>query len=146
MLVFDRTGRSSARIGSRGRSAGQLLAPSRGRGLPGGTVYVADEGNGRIVRFSTAGTHLGSFGQFRSLRGVAVVAGRLARVRRRRGAQPDHGLHRLRRRPGRVRPTGSKLGQLRSPSGIATDAAGNVWVADRGNDRVQAVHAPTARR
>ena len=29
-------------------------------------------------------------------------------------------------------------GELRSPAQIALDGAGNVWVADRGNDRVRA--------
>ena len=89
------------------------------------------------MRFSTAGTHLGSFGQFRSLRGVAV--------------SPDgsrvYGVDAARNRItvstasggdlAEFGSTGSKLGELRSPSGIATDAAGNVWVVDRGNDRVQ---------
>jgi DNA-binding beta-propeller fold protein YncE len=124
-------------LGSRGRNAGQLLSPSAVAVSTGGTVYVADEGNGRIVRFSTAGAHLGSFGQFRSLRGVAV--------------SPDgsrvYGVDAARNRItvstasggdlAEFGSTGEKLGQLRSASGIATDAAGNVWVVDRGNDRVQ---------
>jgi hypothetical protein len=32
---------------------------------------------------------------------------------------------------------GSKLGKLEAPGQLALDAAGNVWVADRGNNRVQ---------
>ena len=32
---------------------------------------------------------------------------------------------------------GSGEGELASPSGIATDAEGNLWVADTGNDRIQ---------
>ena len=32
---------------------------------------------------------------------------------------------------------GSKLGKLESPGQIALDAAGNLWVADRGNNRIQ---------
>src|SRR5207247_6736270 len=32
---------------------------------------------------------------------------------------------------------GSKLGKLEAPAQIALDAAGNLWVADRGNNRVQ---------
>ena len=37
--------------------------------------------------------------------------------------------------------TGSAPGELRSPGGIALDGAGNVWVADRGNERVAGLHA-----
>ncbi|NBH01864.1 NHL repeat-containing protein, partial [Amycolatopsis sp. SID8362] len=33
---------------------------------------------------------------------------------------------------------GSGPGRFRAPSGIAVDARGRVWVADTGNDRVQA--------
>jgi DNA-binding beta-propeller fold protein YncE len=137
VLVFDRTGRIVRSLGSRGRKAGQLLSPSAVAVSPGGTVYVADEGNGRIVRFTTAGTHLGSFGQFRAVRGIAlspdgsrVYATDAARNRITVSTASGGDL-------AEIGATGSKLGQLRSPSGIATDAAGNVWVVDRGNDRVQ---------
>jgi tripartite motif-containing protein 71 len=138
VLVFDRTGRIVRTIGSRGRNAGQLLSPSAVAVSPGGTVYVADEGNGRVVRFTTAGTHLGSFGAYRSLRGIAVspdgtrvytvdaARNKITVASATGGDLAEFGAR------------GSKLGQLRSPSGIATDAAGNVWVVDRGNDRVQA--------
>jgi hypothetical protein len=143
VLVFNRAGKIVRTIGSRGTKAGQLLSPSAVT-VANGIVYVADTGNGRIVRFSTAGTHLGSFGRFRTIRGVAL--------------SPDgtrvYGVDSARNRItvstatggdlAEIGGTGSKLGQLRSPSGIAVDAAGNVWVVDRGNDRVQSFTADGA--
>ena len=33
--------------------------------------------------------------------------------------------------------TGSKLGKLNAPAQMTLDPAGNLWVADRGNNRVQ---------
>jgi tripartite motif-containing protein 71 len=138
VLVFDRAGKIIRTIGSRGTGPGKLLSPSALAVSPGGTVYVADTGNGRIVRFTTAGIHLGSFGQFRAIRAVAVspdgsrVYGADAATNRITVSTASGGDL------AELGGTGSKLGQLRSPGGIATDAAGNVWVADRGNDRVQA--------
>ena len=72
VLVFDRGGKIIRTIGSRGSGPGKLLAPSA-LAVAGGRVYVADTGNGRIVRFSTGGSHLGSFGRFRTIRGIAVT-------------------------------------------------------------------------
>ena len=141
VLVFDRDGTIVRTIGSRGRGAGQLLSPSAVAVSAAGTVYVADEGNGRIVRFTTAGTHLGSFGRFRTIRGVAVSpdGSRVYGVRRganRITVSTAHG-----RRPGRDRRARLGAGRASIAGGIAIDGAGNVWVADRGNDRVQALLA-----
>src|ERR671934_35945 len=33
--------------------------------------------------------------------------------------------------------TGTDLGEMNAPEGVATDAAGNVYVADTGNNRIQ---------
>lgn len=37
--------------------------------------------------------------------------------------------------------TGSGNGQFLEPSGVATDSEGNVWIADRGNNRIQKLDA-----
>jgi len=133
VLVFDRGGKIIRTIGSRGRSAGQLLAPSAVAVSGGGTVYVADTGNGRIVRYTTSGAHLGSIGRFRNVRGVAVTADG-SRV-----YATDAGTNRvsvLTAQGSDVAEIGA--GDLRSPAEVALDGAGNVFVADRGKDRVVA--------
>ncbi len=149
VLVFDRAGKIIRTIGSPRQRAGQAArAVARWRSSAGGDVYVADTGNGRIVRFTDVGTHLGSFGRFRTIRGIAVSPDG-SRVY---GA--DAGTNRITVSPR----TGGDLAEIGRPArrpascarrrGIALDGAGNVWVADRGNDRVQAFSpdgAPIAR-
>ena len=133
-------------IGARGPRPGQAArAVARWRSPPAGTVYVADTGNGRIVRFTTGGTHLGSFGRFRAIRGVAVSPDGSRVYAADAGTNRITVLDRHGRRPGRDRRR-ARAGQLRSPGEIALDGAGNVWVADRGNDRVVRRSRPTARR
>ena len=45
---------------------------------------------------------------------------------------------------GELREPGPEAGRLNDPNGIACDAAGNVYVADAGNDRIQ-VFSPEAK-
>ncbi|MBE2315195.1 SMP-30/gluconolactonase/LRE family protein [Solirubrobacter sp. CPCC 204708] len=131
VLVFDRGGKIVREIGSRGRRAGQLLSPSAIAVSGGGTVYVADTGNGRIVRFSTAGQHIGSVGRFRNVRGVAVSPDG-SRI-----YATDAGTNRITIMTASGGDVGEiGVGELRSPAEVALDAAGNVFVADRGNHRV----------
>ena len=139
VIVFDREGKIIRTIGSRGRGPGQLLAPSAVAVDAAGRLYVADTGNGRIVRFTTAGTHLGSFGRFRTVRGVAVTPDG-SRV-----YGSDAATDRITVMTGtggdlaEIGARGSEPGRARtSPPGVALDGAGNVWVADRGNHRIQA--------
>lgn len=132
VLVFNRSGKIIRTIGSRGRGAGELLSPSA-IAVARNVVYVADTGNGRIVRYSRSGTHLGSIGRFNQIRGIAVTPDG-SRVF---GA--DAATDRITVMTG----SGGDIAEigrreLDSPAQIALDAAGNVWVADRGNDRVRA--------
>ena len=129
MLVFNRAGKIVRTIGSRGSGPGQLLAPEA-LAVSGSTVYIADTGNGRIVRYSTSGTHIGSIGRFRSIRGIAVR--RQPRLRGRRGDEPHQRADD--KWGGRQRDRASA--SCKSPQGIVVDGAGDLWVADRGNDRV----------
>jgi len=133
VLVFDRGGTIIRTIGSQGSGPGKLLNPSGIAISSGGTIYVADTGNGRIVRYSTDGTHLGSIGRFNTIRGVAISP----------DGQTVYAADSARNRISVLSFSGADVAeigykQLKSPWGVAVDAAGNVWVADRGNDRVAA--------
>jgi DNA-binding beta-propeller fold protein YncE len=119
--------------------------------VPGGGVLASDTANNRIQAFDAAGTVVAAWG----------IAGRgPGYVTRPRGVTfaPDGGVtvadsfdHRI----ALVAPdgtfaglrgqvsaitgfafAGANPGQYELPSGVAYDAAGNLWIADTGNDRV----------
>jgi DNA-binding beta-propeller fold protein YncE len=108
-----------------------------------GNVYVLDPGNGRIVKYTSAGgyiTEWGSYGsgdgQFLVPEAVAVDASGTVYVSddvtNRIQAFTEDGTYLT-----QWGTTGSGNGQFNRPIGIAVDAAGNIYVADGGNDRVQ---------
>jgi tripartite motif-containing protein 71 len=137
IVVFDRTTGLPARtIGSQGSGPGQLLDPSALAIDALGTISVADTGNERIARFNIDGSYLGAITDVGRTRGIAVtpdssrtyVAGTNSRITVYDAA--DAVITEF----GGV---GSKLGKLAAPGQITLDAAGDLWVADRGNSRVQ---------
>lgn len=137
IVVFSRTtGRPVRTIASQGRDGGQLLDPSAMAISGGGTIYVADGGNRRIARFTTAGRHLGSITGTGTVRGIAVSPDGT-----RIYAADSENRITVYDQAGRLLDdfggTGSKLGKLNAPAQMTVDAAGNLWVADRGNNRVQ---------
>jgi tripartite motif-containing protein 71 len=147
------------KFGSRGNGEGQFNAPwgiavDRVRGF----VYVVDSANFRVQKFDLSGEFImawGSFGtgdgQFYFPRGVAVDQsdGSVYIV--------DMGNHRIQKfdtgtnvlpqllakwggspEAGHASsPLAREAGQLRSPWGIAVDGAGDVFVTDTGNHRVE---------
>ncbi len=136
ILVFDRaTGLPARSIASQGSGPGQLLDPSALAIDAEGIVTVADTGNARLARFRTDGTYVGSTTQTGAVRSVAVTPdGSLtyAAVGNTVGAYDAAGTQ-----TARFGGTGTKLGKLNAPGQMALDVAGNLWVADRGNNRVQ---------
>ena len=137
ILVFSRTTGTLARtIGAQGSGPGRLLSPSALAIDPGGTITVADTGNQRVARFTLAGAPLPPIVDTGAVRGIAVTpdgskvytTDSAARIM---AWSPGGGL--LDQFGGR----GRTLGKLDAPAQIALDAAGNLWVADRGNNRVQ---------
>lgn len=119
---FDSTGRFLGKWGTRGSGDGQFETPI-GIALDssGKIAYVADKGNHRIQRFDISDIRtvrfLGKWGSECNLT-VTPPTGRCV--------DPDGGG-----------PLQTGDGQFFEPQAVAVDGAGNVYVADTGNHRVQ---------
>jgi uncharacterized protein (DUF2147 family) len=105
-----------SRAGNRG---GELFAPLGVATDPAGNVYVADTSNNRIQKFDSAGNWELAWGK-------DVVAGG--------GTGFEVCTVAANCKQGEV---GGLGGELSEPSDVATDAAGNVYVADASNERIQ---------
>jgi hypothetical protein len=103
--------------GIAGARAGQLNRPAYVASDGAGSSYVTDEGNNRINQFTTDGAFVRALG-------FDVRPGGGTGLEVCTGATPC--------RRGRA---GGGAGQLNNPDGVATDAAGNLYVADA-NSRV----------
>ncbi len=134
--------------------ADQLSNPTDVYVDPSGNIYVADYGNNRIQKFppnSTTGTL-----------GVTVAGGNQGNgsndLTQPQGLYvdatgniyvADQGNHRIQRFPAGSNATtnaitvaggngpGSAANQLNSPSGVYVDGAGNIYIADTQNERIQ---------
>ncbi len=146
---FDTTGTYRSSWGGSGTANGKFLGPV-GIAVDGaGNVYVADSGNSRIQKFTATGVFVTAWGtegnangQFQDLAGIAVDgAGNVYVTDAAFDPDTDHDrVQKFTSAGAFVRAwgtTGSANGQFDRPAGIATDAAGNVYVADAGNNRIQ---------
>ncbi|MGN6276886.1 MAG: SMP-30/gluconolactonase/LRE family protein [Solirubrobacterales bacterium] len=145
---FGAKGELIRAFGATGTGNGAFSEPKGVAISPAGNLYVADTGNKRVQEFTSKGEFIRKWGssgsgngQFFSLQGIAVdaeghvwtidagLAGSGVRVQE----FSSEGTYLA-----QFGKQGSENGQFKSPQGIATDAAGNVWVADTGNNRIQA--------
>jgi DNA-binding beta-propeller fold protein YncE len=137
ILVFGRaTGTLQRTIGVPGSGPGGLLAPSALAIDQAGVISVADTGNRRVARFTLAGGPLPPIVSTGAVRGIAVTpdGGRIYTTDSASKISVwSPGGELLDEFGGR----GRALGKLEAPGQIALDAGGNLWVADRGNNRVQ---------
>ena len=129
--------------GSHGTANNQLIRPY-GVDLDSvGNVYVADSDNDRVQEFSSTGAYkatfgakLGSGGDLFQLRRVAVQGSNVYAADL-WGFHVDRFAH-----PGKTRAQefggqGPANGKFNEPSGITFDGAGNLYVADAVNQRMQ---------
>jgi DNA-binding beta-propeller fold protein YncE len=152
---FDHLGHLITIIGTQGSAPGQFQGP-RGVAVDGlGDLYVADSGNNRIQKFDPRGHLLAVWGrnggdgsagiapaQFNDPRGIATdAAGELYVA--------DHGNNRIQKlstrgrslavwgRDGGNGSPGSGNGEFHLPRGVTVDRFGDVYVADKDNNRIQ---------
>jgi sugar lactone lactonase YvrE len=130
-------------FGSAGTGAGQLSHPAGVATDAQGNVWVVDQNNNRVQKFSESGQYLASFGssgtgngQFSRPTSIAIDAKGNLWV-------TDAGNSRIEK----FSPSGTYLsqlgsygtgtGQFKNAEGIAIDPKGNIWVADTYNGRLQ---------
>jgi DNA-binding beta-propeller fold protein YncE len=151
-------------FGSSGSGSGEFNHPEGVAVDASGNVWVADEKNNRIEKFSSTGTFIAAYGsagsgndQFASPWGVAVnqstgnvyvadnannrieelsSSGAFVEVI---GWGVSDGKAELAvcKTSCKAGIAGSGNGQLKEPIGLTVDSAGNIWVADSGNNRIQ---------
>jgi RHS repeat-associated protein len=131
------------RAGTAGDGHGQFSKP-QGITYFEGELYVTDSRNNRVERFAESGGYLGEFGatgtgngQFEGPTGIAGdgVNGDLYVVDEGNGrveAFSPAGEYRS-----QFATKGAGNGELKAPEGVAVNAAGEAYVDDAGNDRIE---------
>ncbi len=149
---FSSTGAFIRYLGSGGSGNGQFNNPSGIAVDSAGNVYVADWGNKRVQKLAPTGTFLQQFGsagdadgQFHAPRGVELDSSGNVYVadqylHRVVEFDPSGAFVRMWGKPDGTYGTGP--GEFSQPYDVALDGAGNLYVADMGNARVQKF-APT---
>jgi len=120
---FNNKGEFVRAVGSSGEGAGQFKTTYGVTVDPSGNVWATDEGNNRVEEFSSAGVFIKMFGW-----GVANGENKFQTCT----ASCRAGLQ------------GSGNGEFYVPEGIVVDSKGNIFVADRGNHRVQEFNSAIA--
>ncbi len=128
-------------FGSEGSGNGQFKAPAESATDASGNVWVVDEGNNRVEKFTASGTFVATYGtkgsgnlQFQGPWGIAInqATGNVYVA--------DKGNSRIEE----LSSTGTYVaafgtsgsGALKEPTGDAVEASGNLWVSDWGHNRL----------
>jgi sugar lactone lactonase YvrE len=114
---FNATGVFEREFGEFGTGLDQLRLPQEMALDSHGNLWIADKGNNRIDEFSSSGS-------FEAV-GYGVIDGSNALERCNKHTGCQAGI------------AGPNEGQLNSPTGLAIDSEGNVFVTDMGNARVE---------
>ena len=122
--------------GSAGAGNGQFNAPFGVAADAAGNVYVADTNNGRVQKFTSAGTYVAQWGGLTTPDGVCVDNGGHVIVVETGGYRVDAftGTGVLISQWGSQ---GAAAGQFQLARAVTTNANGNVYVLDSGNQRLE---------
>ena len=136
--IFDNQGRFLRSWGNKGKGSGSFVTPMGITVDGNGNVYVADSKMRRVQKFDSQGRFLAAFTDRLTYPvdvAIDLASGNLLVL--------DAASHLI----WEMSPTGQSLrsyggpgrssGQFVEPYGLCADAAGNVFVADTGNSRVQ---------
>jgi len=152
--AFTEAGEFVRQFGSQGSGEGELEYPQDVEIDADGHAWVADQGNNRVQEFDQGGEYLAQFGAQGSGEGEFDLDFPMGIASDADGAifVSDPGNDRVQKwgPPGEhltpytgaifadnLGSSGSEEGQLDSPGGVAIDSSGDVWVADKGNDRIE---------
>jgi DNA-binding beta-propeller fold protein YncE len=129
--------------GAPGSTDGQFNNPAFAATGPDGSVYISDNGNNRVQRFTADGAFLASFGsagagpgQFNGPTGISVGPDGSVYV-------ADSGNNRVQRFDANGTfisqwgSPGSGDGQFQGPTGVGVGPDGSVYVGDSGNARIE---------
>jgi DNA-binding beta-propeller fold protein YncE len=147
---FSSNGTYLSQFGSAGTGDGQIGPAAYGIAVDSsGNIYVLDSSNARVQKFDASGTYLSQFGspgtgdgQFRLAVGFAVDAWGNIFVGDFNPSSQTGSEGRVQKFDAngnflsQIGATGTGDGQFTTPAGITTDANGNVYVSDFGNNIV----------
>ncbi|MDJ1485988.1 SMP-30/gluconolactonase/LRE family protein [Cytophagaceae bacterium YF14B1] len=138
---FDANGTLLLTVGSSGKEDGQFRSIYHLFIDPEGKLWVADSGNNRVQQFDASGKFLQKFelpapadGENSHIFSINVDRNGNRWIVNGKSLQKFDNKGVLLFRMGAE---GTLAGQFKAPKGIAIDDEGNVWVADRDNNRIQ---------
>ncbi|CAN5516592.1 hypothetical protein BH23CHL2_BH23CHL2_05550 [soil metagenome] len=147
--VFSTNGEYLRGWGRLGTRPAQFDSPHGITVAPDGSVYIADTGNSRVLVHSSTGTVLSAIDSPGSNGGQLLLpvdvevfdngdllVSELGNDRVQAFSLADGSLHYY-EHLGYLGLEGSEPGEFVDPKGVAIDSAGDVYIADSGNDRIQ---------
>jgi YD repeat-containing protein len=153
LTVFNGSGEYLSQVGSAGSGNGQFSHPDAIEIDSHGNVWVSDVSNSRVERFDVAGQYRGQFGakgsgagQFNFVYATGIASDDSGAIwvtdpnnnRVQKWVIPEYlSTYSDVIYDDAFGTSGSGDGQLSAPADVAIDQAGNSWVADRANNRIE---------